>query len=313
MVSRVLRVALLLGLAAALLGAHLLFLRPWTSRWGASDEEVARALPGDELWPDATRVETRAVTISAPAREAWAWVRQIGQDRGGFYGYELLWNLARARIRDADGLLPDLPERAPGERLWLASPEEWGGTGFVVVARVDRGRALVTLNLVGGDEAPVGTWTFVVERLGPERSRLLVRSRTGRAGVSPPVARRLFDLLLFEPAHFVMERRMMLGLAERAERRLPPAWRDVAEVATWMAALAAFLASSVAALWRRAHPRPFLLFAAAGAALMLLPLLRPPLAASAAVALLLLAAIPWAFGGRRALGIDLGHVRMPRW
>jgi hypothetical protein len=311
--SRALRVALLAGLLAALTGLYLAFLRPWHVRWGATDDEVGRALPGDELWPGPARVETRAITISAPAEEVWAWVRQLGQDRGGFYSYEWLENLARARIRNADRILRDLPERAPGEKLWLTSPEEWSGAGFVVVARNDPGRALATLTHVGADEAPAGTWAFVVEPLGPDRARLLVRSRAGRATAPPPLGWRLFDLVVFEPAHFVMERRMMIGIAERAERRLPPGWWNVAEVATWMASLAVLLASGVSALWRRAHPRPFLLFAAAGTALLLLPMLRPPLAASVAAAALLVAAVPWSFGGRRAPGgLALGHVRMPR-
>jgi hypothetical protein len=243
----------------------------------------------------------------------WAWIRQLGQDRGGFYSYEWLENLARARIRNADRLIPGLPERIPGEKLWLASPDEWGGMGYVVVARVEPGRALVALTHVRADEAPVGTWSFALEPLGSSATRLLVRTRAGRAAAPGPVARRLFDRLVFEPAHFVMERRMMLGIAERAEGRRPPAWRDVVEVATWMAALAALALSAASALWRRTHPRPFLLFAAAGAALLLLPLLRPPLPVSLGAAALLLAAVPWTFRGRRRPGgLSLGHVRMPR-
>jgi hypothetical protein len=222
-------------------------------------------------------------------------------------------NLARPRIRNADRLLPDLPERALGERLPLASPATWSGIGFVVVARVDPGRALVTRTHLGRDESPVGTWAFVVEPLGPDRSRLLVRGRTGRAGAPSARGQRLLEVLAFEPARFVMERRMLLGIAERAERRPPPSWWDVAEVASWMAVLLALLAAAASALWRRAHPRPFLLFAASGAALLLLPLLRPPLAVSLGAAALLLAAVPWSFRGRRRPGgLAFDHVRMPR-
>ena len=34
---------------AAALSAYRLVLRPWHLRWGLSDEEVSRCLPGDEL------------------------------------------------------------------------------------------------------------------------------------------------------------------------------------------------------------------------------------------------------------------------
>ena len=46
-------------------------------------------------------------------------------------------------------------------------------------------------------------------------TRLIVRTRG--AG-KPNVALAPFGLLVVEPAHFIMERRMLLGIKERAER-----------------------------------------------------------------------------------------------
>ena len=45
----------LITVSAAALGAYILLFRPWQHRWGATDEEVKRTLPGDELvhHPDA--------------------------------------------------------------------------------------------------------------------------------------------------------------------------------------------------------------------------------------------------------------------
>jgi hypothetical protein len=45
-----------------------------------------------------------------------------------------------------------------------------------------------------------------------------------------------------------MERRMMLGVKERAEGGIRPAWRDVAEVATWLSALAVAAVAAALAL-----------------------------------------------------------------
>ena len=39
--------------------------------WGASAEEAAQRLPGDELLDDAEGVSTRAIDIEAPARAVW--------------------------------------------------------------------------------------------------------------------------------------------------------------------------------------------------------------------------------------------------
>ena len=42
------------------------YLRPLRDRWGVVPDETERTLPGDDLVPDATLVETRGITIDAP-------------------------------------------------------------------------------------------------------------------------------------------------------------------------------------------------------------------------------------------------------
>jgi hypothetical protein len=59
--------------------------RPWMYTWGARPEEVNAVLPGDDLVAADTPRTTRAVTIGAPVEAVWAWLAQIGEDRGGFY------------------------------------------------------------------------------------------------------------------------------------------------------------------------------------------------------------------------------------
>src|SRR5512139_1493811 len=75
--------------------------------WGATDEDVQRALPGDERVPNPIVFTTMAVTIHAPARDVWPWLAQIGQERGGMYSYELLENIARCQMRNADRIVPE--------------------------------------------------------------------------------------------------------------------------------------------------------------------------------------------------------------
>src|ERR1043166_790169 len=67
--------------------------RPWYLRWGATAQELRNVLPGDEIFPNAAQQNTRAITIHAPITDVWPWVAQIGQDRGGFYSFDLLENL----------------------------------------------------------------------------------------------------------------------------------------------------------------------------------------------------------------------------
>ena len=202
---------------AAALATGGLALRPWYLRWGATDEEVRRAWPGDELCPEAASVATHAVTIHAPMANVWAWIAQIGQDRGGFYSYTWLENLVGAQIHNADRILPEHQSRQVGETVWMAPPQRFGGRGCTRIARLDPGRVMVQVSPEDYEEvrrtgiAPDGCWAFILEALDEQTTRFVVRSRSG-----PKPS--LFRNLVFDPVHFIMERKMMLGIRDRAER-----------------------------------------------------------------------------------------------
>lgn len=206
---------------AALVTADLA-LRPWFLRWGATKDEVKKNLPGDELCPDAVSVATRAITIHAPVDEVWPWITQIGQDRGGFYSYSWLENLVGAQIHNAGRILPKLPALTVGDSVWMTPKSRYGGKGRVKVAMIEPERYLVLVSLddfeatTRGGHAREGTWTFILEPVDEHTTRLLVRSRSG---ASP----RLDRFLLFDPIHFIMERKMMLGIRQRAEGRIKAA------------------------------------------------------------------------------------------
>jgi hypothetical protein len=58
-------------------------LRARQRRWGATDDEVNRTLPGDDLISPADLTATRAITIHAIAAQVWHRIAQLGQGRGG--------------------------------------------------------------------------------------------------------------------------------------------------------------------------------------------------------------------------------------
>lgn len=60
-IINILAVIALLGLITAL---YLLWARPYQLTWGATEEEIERPMPGDELDPDF--LATRAITTDAP-------------------------------------------------------------------------------------------------------------------------------------------------------------------------------------------------------------------------------------------------------
>ena len=186
--------------------------RPWYLRWGASDEERAKALPGDELVPRADLVATRAVTIRAAPEQVWPWIAQMGQGRGGLYSYDALENLVGCDMHSADGIVPEWQDVAVGAAFRL-HPDV-----ALEVAAVEPGRALVIRGGVPvGDAAPPYdfSWTFALEEPQPRdgTTRLLVRERYGYT--------RWWSALLVEPVEavsFVMSRKMLHGIRERAER-----------------------------------------------------------------------------------------------
>jgi hypothetical protein len=179
---------------------YAVLIRPWHMRWGASSEEVQMRLEGDRMIARGAIVSTRALDIDAPPDEVWRWMLQLGQGRGGFYSYEWLENLFAADMRNAELLEPRLLKLDVGDSISFQADGP-----ATVVTLVEPERALVL-----GDG-----WTLALRRIDEGRTRLIVRYPFDTHGRSLDA---LYYYTVFEPAHFVMESGMMLGIRERAER-----------------------------------------------------------------------------------------------
>ena len=156
--------------AAVTIEAARRLLRTSVLTWGATADEAARSLPGDELLADADVVSTRAITIDAPPSDVWPWLVQMGSGRGGAYTYDWIENLFGLEMRSADTIHPEwqnlavgdvIPGKAslPGMRVEVLEPE----------------RALVSRS-----EDGTWVWAFALEDLGG-RTRLLSRNRIAMA------------------------------------------------------------------------------------------------------------------------------------
>jgi hypothetical protein len=182
-------------------------------RWGSTPEELAAALPGDELMPRASTTATRAISVAAAVDDVWPWIAQIGQGRGGFYSYDFLENLIGCDVHNADRVVPEWQSIAVGDAVRL-HPDV-----ALRVAAVDPGRALVLRGGVAmGSAAPPYdfTWAFAVRAQGDGITRLVVRERYAYT--------RWWSALLVEPVQlisFVMSRRMLLGIRRRAQDAAP--------------------------------------------------------------------------------------------
>jgi hypothetical protein len=218
------RVSVLIGIAAAVLAAllavYVAVLRPWHLRWGTTVVEATEILPGDDLLQGNLGQVTRAITIDAPPERIWPWLMQMGQDRGGFYSYTPLENMIGADMPEVHRLRPNWYARVPGETVWFATPKRFDGQGKMVAAIVDVPRAFVMVmpddwrRISDGGHGSHGSWGFVLAPVDAGHTRFIARLRSG----PPPNLRaRLAGSLFWEPAHFVMERKMLLTIKRLAE------------------------------------------------------------------------------------------------
>lgn len=205
------RVAGTLLAALVLYVAIVIPLRPTFIQWGTSREDRFVPLPGDGFVSDAHYHIDHAVTINAPADSVWPWLVQIGQDRAGFYSYDWMERLIGADIHNADRVHVEWQVRQAGDVVPATQPDYLGGRlgmrpGWQVLD-VTPGRALVLQ----------GWGAFVLRPVDARTTRLQVRTR----GEGDPTIRGVIlgplTLLVFEPAHWIMERRMLLGIKARAE------------------------------------------------------------------------------------------------
>jgi hypothetical protein len=217
------------AVAAEVLGY--LVWRPRMLRWGATEEEAAETLPGDERTPHPRVQSTRAITIDAPPERVRPWIVQMGIGRAGFYSHDWVERLFGARYvegkHSATRIHPEL------QHLKVGDVVPYGAGLFVPVDEIEPCRHLLHAE------------AWVLRPLPGDRTRLLVRYRgTGfiaaAAGAIAPEAplpsqilhvairyvpgaellARGLDFFLSDPLHHYMESGMMKGIKQRAEGRL---------------------------------------------------------------------------------------------
>lgn len=180
--------------------------------------EETRALPGDDLVPDAQGQTTHAIDIAAPPDAIWPWLVQMGCRRAGWYSWDLLDNAGVPSARDVH---PEWQDVKVGD-VMPATPSS--DDGFLVL-RVDPRRALVlggTFDLETGRTMSLGaprpasfwevSWAFVLEPLDARTTRLHARARLAFAGDAAKLR-----LAWMAPAHAIMESKQLRGIKARAE------------------------------------------------------------------------------------------------
>jgi hypothetical protein len=189
-----------LALLAALGVLYPLLRRPILT-WGATGEEAASRLPGDELLEDADGVSTRAITIDAPTASVWPWLAQMGPlPRGGAYTYDWIENLLGLDMHNVDNVLAEFQHPEVGDTIRL-------GPNGMRLERVEPPHVLAWRSEHGN-----WVWRFVLKE-HDGTTRLISRNRFRL----PTLVARI-GMLPMEPGSLAMERKMLRGIKERAER-----------------------------------------------------------------------------------------------
>jgi hypothetical protein len=196
-----------------------LIVRPAISRWGATDEEVRRSLPGDELAsPYGYRpISTRAITIKAPPEEVWPWLVQMGSGRAGFYTHEWVERLLFITYADGHSSTRIHPE---WQDLRVGDKVPYSRLTTVDVTMVDRPRCLIA-----------GEWLVLEPIADGSMTRLIARTRGGwleplarKVPVIGPLLWPIAALIERGPGellHHYMESGMLLGIKARVETSGP--------------------------------------------------------------------------------------------
>lgn len=228
------------GVAMGSVAAFRTIVRPWYEGWGVEPADAGRLLPGDELIAGPTGGDTRGITIDAPAAAIWPWLAQMGFGRAGWYSYDTL----DMRGPSARAIVPEWQPIAVGQTM-----RTWPGGGFevaqvepdhalvlylddAIVARQEAEARATAVGGVGAEPTTPGlaasaailrtqpsrfraSWAFVLEPISGERTRLIERVRVEYPEIA---AWNRITGPLFGVGVFLMTRRQLLGIKERAER-----------------------------------------------------------------------------------------------
>ena len=167
--------------------------------WGATTEEIHGSVVGDNLCRDETLIATRSITISAPPKDVFPWIRQMGFGRAGWYSYDWIDNLGR---KSATKVHEEWQSVESGDKV----PS---GPFSFTAAIVEAPRHFVLEIKSLGKKSPKLHFTLAYElRDDPQGTRLVTRMRSH---IKLPFGS-LFERFILGPGDGIMLRRQLLTI-----------------------------------------------------------------------------------------------------
>ncbi|HMN28086.1 MAG TPA: SRPBCC family protein [Caldilineaceae bacterium] len=271
--SKLLRFASFILLVVLLVAVYLFLVRPGQLVWGATAEEIARPLPGDDLVADPTFDATRAITIDASPEQIWPWLVQWGYGRAGFYGYDLVENIGSpSGLRSADRLIPAYQQLAVGDTVKMNDFYDFK------VRAIEPNRYIV---LAGDVDPAIGSMTWSLAPIDANHTRLIHRFHMRYQWDKPDIA----VLLFTDVADHVALRKIMQGIKDRVEGRAEPLLVQGFELGVYLLIVVEFIVASVLIFTHRKWALVWLLALIAGLTVLFALYAPAPLLLKAFVAL----------------------------
>lgn len=245
---RVLAALVLIGLIMA---AYFLWARPYQLRWGATEEEIQRSMPGDELNPKPAFLATRAITIDGTPEEIWPWLLQMGYGRAGFYGYDILENIGSPDgMQSAAHIIPEFQHFTVGDEVPLSAA---GGLTFYAIEP--------NQYLIWSGEPGWGGFIWALYPIDENHTRLVCRARWTHNWKKP--GQFAFDLFTEFTDHLAV-RKILQGVKGRVEGHVEPMAQANMEFAIYVAAALIFFATTIMLILRPLSWKRWLAGLAAG-------------------------------------------------
>jgi hypothetical protein len=225
----------------ALLGSTYVFvIRPAQLHWGATEEEIARTMPDDNLVAHPAFDATRAITIRGTPEQIWPWLAQMGFRRAGFYGYDLIENAGSGTgIRSATTILPQFQNPRPGDTLPLSV------AGSLTFGAIQPNSYVVWRSW---EEPALGVFIWELVPIDRGHTRLISRIRWSYLPDAWGKALGVFT----EFADHIAVRKILQGVRDRVEGRAPePLMVEALTIAAWLLAFFEFSIAALAVLCTR--------------------------------------------------------------
>jgi len=197
------------ALIAIVMTAYLLWARPYQLNWGATQEEIRRPMPGDELDTHPTFLATRAITIEGTPHEIWPWLVQMGYNRAGYYGYDIIENIgSESGAYSAERIIPDLQNIHVGDEVPISAAGSWV---FYAIEPEDY--------FIWSGEAGNDGFTWALYPIDANHTRLVSRIRWSHHWSQPDLI--ALDLFTEFTDHLAI-RKILQGVKGRVEGYIEP-------------------------------------------------------------------------------------------